>query len=204
MADGIKLEIDSKAVLQRIQDGLEIYEKTMAFQVMRALTILEAQIKQNIRKDAGLHVRTGALLNSVYKKVTIQGGAVIGEVGTQGVPYARIHEMGGTIFPVNKKFLAIPAEDNRNADGSPKLTTADLMGAYAKQTFIHNGIIFLATQQGKGKNMSSVSTPMFYLKKSVTIPQRPYIQPAIAAKQDEIMKNFGLFISAAFKTNSEG
>lgn len=195
MAD-IKLEINSADVLKKIQDGLEVYQKTMSFQVFRALTILEAQIKQNIRRDSGLHVRTGALLNSVYKKVIIQGTSITGEVGTQGIPYARIHEFGGTIVPVNKKFLAIPSEENRRPDGTPRITTQELMNGLGK-SFIMNNIIFLATA-GAGKGSKPKLTPMFYLKKSVTIPKRPYIQPAIAAKQDEILKSFGLFISASF------
>ena len=203
MADNeFKIDISSTDILKKIQDGLEVYQKTMSFQVFRALTLLEAQIKQNIRRDSGLHVRTGALLNSVYKKVVLQGNTVIGEVGTQGIPYARIHEFGGTILPVNKKFLAIPSEENRRPDGTPKITTQELMGGLGK-SFIMNNVIFLATAAGGSKSKYTKLTPMFYLKKSVTIPKRPYMQPAIAAKQDEILKNFGLFISASFG-NKEG
>lgn len=35
------------------------------------------------------------------------------------------------------------------------------------------------------------------------IPARPYLRPALAAKEDQIMRDFGLFISAAFKTKGD-
>lgn len=184
---------NSKEAIEDFESGLQQYRRKLEYQMFRALTLLEAEIKQNIRKGAGLHVRTGALLNSIggSKKVeTDSNGFIYGEIGPEGVPYAAIHEFGGTIVPKNKKFLAIPSEFNRRPDGLPKITTADLMSGLGK-SFIANGVIFL--KEGPNK-----ITPMFYLKKSVDIPARPYLSTAVASKKDQIFKEFGLLLDAAF------
>lgn len=71
--------------------------KGLVVQMYQALTLLEAAIKQNIRSRSGLKVRTGTLLNSVQKHVKFNAGLVEGTVGPENVPYAAIHEYGGTI-----------------------------------------------------------------------------------------------------------
>jgi phage gpG-like protein len=176
--------------LKQFEDGLAQYRRRLELQTFRALTLLEAEVKQNLRKGAGLHVRSGKLLNSWTKDVRDDGGFIYGELKSEGVPYAAIHEYGGTIVPKNKQYLTIPSEFNRRPDGLPKLTTADLMGGLGK-SFIRNGVIFL--QEGKNK-----ITPMFYLKKSVDIPARPYLATAVASKQEQIFKEFGLLLDVAF------
>lgn len=185
----IKTEVDAKGTLDSLSSGLEQVKRELTLQMFRALTVLETAIKQNIRSKSGLKVRTGALLNSVKKDVYEEGGAVVGEVGTEGVPYARIHEFGGTIRPKNAQNLTIPTDVNRRADGTPKMSIQDVFAT--KKAFIAKGVVFL--KKGAGN-----IEPMFILKKSVTIPARPYIQPALAAKKDKILKDFGLFLIAAF------
>lgn len=71
--------------------------KILPSQMYSALTILEAAIKQNIRIRSGLKVRSGSLLNSIQKEVRTDGGNVTGRIGPENIPYAAIHEYGGTI-----------------------------------------------------------------------------------------------------------
>ncbi len=188
----IKVDSNTKELMEDLENSVAQYKKELKLQVFRALSVLETEIKQNIRKNAGLHVRTGALLNSVSstKKVIDDGKTISGEIGTEGVPYAAIHEFGGTIVPTNKQWLTIPSEDNRRPDGLPKMSTKDLMAT--GKSFIAKNTIFL--KEGSGIKA------MFFLKKSVTIPKRPYISTALAAKQEQIMKDFGLFLSMSFGT----
>lgn len=84
-------------------------------EVFRALSLLEAEIKQNLRQGSGLRVVTGTLLNSVQKNIEVKrtGGnlEVIGSVGPEGVPYAPVHEFGHKfparrVEPRNAKVLA--------------------------------------------------------------------------------------------------
>lgn len=99
---------------------LSDYQKNIASRVFDGLTILETNILMNIKSRSGLHVRSGSLLNSVSasKKVTIDGsGNIVGEIGPEGIPYAAIHEFGGTtkahdILPRNGKVLAFMMNGN--------------------------------------------------------------------------------------------
>lgn len=187
----VKVESNAQEIAQELEDGVTQYKRELKWQMFRALSLLEGQIMQNIRKNAGLQVRTGSLLNSIpaSKKVTEINGAVTGEIGPEGVEYAAIHEFGGTILPKKAKNLTIPTEFNRRRDGLPKITVRDLM-AMKGQSFIANSAIF--------KKEGDQITPMFWLKKSVTIPKRPYLFPALKSKEKEILDNFGLFLSMAF------
>lgn len=156
-------ENNAKEVKDNLLAQLQSFRKNLKQQVFRALTVLEAEILQNLRGRSGLKVKSGALLNSVggSKKITEESdGTITGQIGSQGVPYARIHEFGGTtrphiIEPRNKKALRF-------------------MGA--------GGETFAKIVRHPGSK----------------IPARPYIGPALAAKQDQIMKDFGIFLSMSF------
>ena len=194
----ISASTNADEVAEQLRAQLRGVQKQLRQQMMRALTTLEAEIVKNVRSASGLNVRTGALLNSIggSKKVTTQpDGSVTGEIGSVGIPYAAIHEFGGTVKAKNKQYLAIPLPENRRPDGSPIVTT-DALRALQKLglAFIDKGVIFQ-----KSSKEDQTPMPMFVLKKSVDIPARPYLRPALAAKQDQILKDFGLFIQAAFK-----
>lgn len=187
----IKINSNAKELAEELEDNVKQYKKDLKFQVFRAMSLLEAEVKQQIRTKAGLHVRTGALLNSVTSSVSESlDGLIVGEVKSSGVPYAKIQETGGTIFPKNKQYLAIPIGDNRRGDGLPKITTKDLLAMGKGKSFIAKGIIFL-------KEGNSIRA-LFALKKSVTIPARPYFSTALAAKREQILKDFGLFLTMSF------
>ncbi len=149
---------------KELEENLQTYKKGLKLNMFRALTLLEAEILQNIRSKSGLHVRSGSLLNSIgasKKIVEAADGSLEGQIGPQGIPYAAIHEFGGTtrphiIRPRNASVLAF------NSGGNP---------VFAR--FVnHPGSVIRA---------------------------RPYLRPALAAKQDEIIKTFGLFLIASFK-----
>lgn len=190
----IKINSNAKELAEELEDNVKAYKKQLKFQVFRAMTLLEAEVKQQIRSKAGLHVRTGALLNSVTSSVSESlDGLITGEVKSSGVKYAATHEFGATIVPKNKQFLAIPIGDNRRSDGMPKVTTKDLMAMGKGKSFIRKGIIFMKEDGGGIK-------AMFALRKSVVIPARPFFSTALAAKKDTILREFGLFLSMSFGT----
>lgn len=160
----ISIYSNAQEVTAQIMEQLEEYQKNIASRVFDGLTILEANIVQNIKSRSGLHVRSGALLNSIgsSKKVLVTAtGEVTGEIGPEGIAYAAIHEFGGTtgphvIVPRNSKVLAFMAG--------------------GKQVF-----------------SKIVNHP------GSVIPARPYLGPAIDQSKDDIMKDFGLFLSMAFR-----
>lgn len=187
-------------VSKKLRDQLTAMQKSLKLQMFRALTMLEVEIVNNIRSKSGLMVGSGALLNSIgASKAVVQdsAGNVTGTIGPQGVVYAAIQEFGGIIRPVNKNNLTIPVQENRRKDGSPIVTIRDLMAQRgAGLSFIAKGVIF----QKQSKD-DKIPQPMFILKNSVTIPSRPYLRPALVAKQDQILKDFGVFLMGAFKNS---
>jgi hypothetical protein len=193
----IKIELDDLAV-QELRNDLKSAQKKIKEQVFRALTLLEAAILRNIRDN--FNVMSGRMLGSVGKSKKVReesDGVIVGEIGLKGVPYAAIKEFGGIIKPKNALALTIPTEENMRRDGQAKLTAQEIMKS--GRGFIRDGIMFQKKfKVGKGKSTKEEITPMFILKKSVVIPAKPFIRPAIAQTQDQILKNFGLFLAASF------
>ena len=106
----IILKTDANKFVKQMDKDVLVIEKAMQFAMFRAMSILEAEIKQNIRGRSGLRVQTGTLLNSIQRKIFLGNGEVSGEIGPRNVPYAAIHEFGGTIparfvAPIRKKAI---------------------------------------------------------------------------------------------------
>lgn len=124
--------------------------------------ILTRDIKARIRanqvtpasKSGGTTlVRSAKLVNSIAFTTT-QDSVIVGT----NLRYARIHHEGGIIRPVNARYLAIPLTKEA-AVKRPR----DF-----QSTFIKKGVIFQKTADGS-------ITPIYALKKQVTIPARPYM-----------------------------
>lgn len=94
---------------KRMNESPKNIRKLLPIHIFRALTLIEARMKQNIRSR--LNVITGTLLNSVQKEMRVNGdGSIEGSVGPQNVPYAGVQEFGHTfparfIKPRNKLAL---------------------------------------------------------------------------------------------------
>jgi phage gpG-like protein len=97
-----------------------------------------------------LHRRTGKLSRSITGDATLTGHTVIGTVGTKGVPYAYVHEYGGTFdIPAHTRRIGFNAKDVRirllNANNSVraavKSTGTQMVRAhtatYPKRAFLH-------------------------------------------------------------------
>ena len=138
----------------------------------------EAQAKQNATTT--LSVRTGRLRGSIAGTVEAgEGGnlSIVLRAGTPdggAVPYARIHEEGGTIRPKSGRFLKIPV--------GPALT-----GAGVARGGRQSGLHFIP--RGTGGLLADAEGRIWYvLKPSVTIPARPYLRPAIVAVQPRLIE----------------
>jgi hypothetical protein len=150
----------------------------LTFDVARA-------VKREI-DTAGLHRRTGALVNSVqsggvkHTSGTVTGTTLIG----QGLPYARAQEDGATIVPTHGQYLAVPLAAALTPAGVARFAPRDATSAGYSYTFIEKGIIFGAKWSGsRGENEA---VPLFKLVRSVTIPARPFARPAFARMRPTI------------------
>lgn len=114
----IQLVTNTDKVIKQLDKDSIAMERAMKFAMFRAMSILEAEIKQNIRTNSGLNVRTGTLLNSIQQRIFTENGVVRGTIGPENVPYAAIHEFGGVIparfvSPVRKKALRFFNKDGQ-------------------------------------------------------------------------------------------
>lgn len=122
---------------------------------------------------------TGNLFNFVIEPVVSHGGRM-GYSGRVGSPmiYAPIQEYGGTIHAKNWPHLAIPLKAIKTELRTQARATARNVianpGAFGfSSTFYRSSsqIIFGRSSEG--------TKPLFKLQESVTLPARPYAQPAI-------------------------
>lgn len=82
-------------MIKDLEESGDNVSKLLPKTIFRALTLIEAQIKQNIRST--FNIGTGGLINSIQKEMSVDGGTVTGSVGSEGVPYAAAQEFGAII-----------------------------------------------------------------------------------------------------------
>ena len=169
----VKLDGNPGLIIGGIADAIAngIVEDTKT-----AGAVLVQHIKLQVKAFA--EKRTGRLENSfsVQVKRGGSGGGAIAVV-TSNVPYARIHETGGTITPKRASALAIPLTGAARVSGGPR-NMAGLFVAKGKRS----GAV-LALRGGGGGIV-----PQFALRRSVTLPARHYLTKAAKAATDMIGK----------------
>ncbi|MDZ4810752.1 MAG: hypothetical protein SGI96_21155 [Bacteroidota bacterium] len=171
---------------KRLTVGVARYKKALSLEMWRSLTLIEAAIIQEIRKN--FNTRTGGLLNAVESTVVETKNEVIGLINVNKV-YAAIHEFGGIITPKRAQYLRFPVASNMKPDGSPIVTDSGISQK-----------VMLPLRKGDGWLIldGARNAPMFLLKKSVTIPKRPYVAPAFEKTRDRVFEKFGFIIQSEF------
>ena len=166
--------------------GIEKVEKNFLSQIEKTtksvfFNVMLRDAKQNAqykvlrrRKGKG----TGNLARKIFAKVKTDKDVVKGSlnVDLKKVPYAAIHEEGGTIKPKKGQWLTIPfkgvkgkARDFKNTFFIRKSNT---------KAFIFQNLG--KTKTGKQRRRGGGTfKPLFTLVKKVEIPKRPYLRPAI-------------------------
>ena len=157
----------------------------------RLMIKLQAKIQNDYLSGNPLHSRSGRLRGSVISHpAKVTGESVVGSVSSSGGPawYGIVHELGGTtaydIFPVNKKALAWPG----GQAGDLTLKSGRVMTS--------KGILGLMRSTGSKtrirgyKNWVKAGGSMTYVKhvlKHPPLPKRPFMAPAQAEMQPEIV-----------------
>jgi len=159
---------------------------------IRKAARLERFGKQNA--SSRLNVRSGRLRASISgSAMKDTRGNVVLQLQAGGrdkdVSYARIHEEGGTIRPVNAKFLTIPISD--------KLFTGAGVQRYKSVRDVPDPLTFAQSRKGQPLLLHEVTGEVFYiLKKQVKIPRRPYLKPAVDRVSREIGRELPPIIGA--------
>lgn len=133
--------------------------------------------------------RTARLADSIGYKVEEKGTSFIGGVGTP-VVYSVIHETGGTIRAKNAKYLTIPLSDAMTPAGVVRKPARQWADTFVRK--IRNNLFIFSKESGS-------PVPIFLLKKSVNIPKRPYIKPALQETKDKIFEMIGEAVKISVK-----
>ncbi len=99
-----------------------------------------------------------------------------------GVPYARIHELGGVIVPKRARALAVP------------IGAAGRAAARSARGSIRSLDLILVRRRGKppllARKTGERLQPLFVLLSSVTLPPRPYMVPGLQAARLRVLDQF--------------
>ena len=158
--------------------------------LLKIVTDAEAQAKKNaVKQFIGRNGRklSGRLLNSIYSGFeTTPGNKKLptGFVGTRGIPYGRIHELGGTITPKKAKYLWIKDHTTKKFRRMTPSEFVQKMKSGDSRFKILRGpkgavAVFQARKTKKKKESVSDFLVLFRLTKKVVMPKRPYLQPAV-------------------------
>lgn len=145
---------------------------------------LEAEARAKINATGpALHARTERLRGSIHARVRGSGSGVELRLRAGGrggnVPYAGVHEYGATIRPRKGQFLAIPLGPARTRAGVSRFASPrDVPGLF----FVPSRSGGVLVKMGRGKSL----TAWFALVRSVRIPARPYLRPALLAVRDRL------------------
>lgn len=173
---------------RQFQGDPEVIAKILEARIRKkfaSLTLTNANIKKAFIDVANLIV-TQAKLNVVRQGLVdfghlrdslrwrfIRPGLI--EMGSFGIPYARIHEFGGTITPVTKQWLTIPTEQFKNQ------RARDLPNLFFVQKSASKAMLF--QKSGDGPPVLA-----FNLRKRVEIKAKPYLAPAIQTQRDRAIE----------------
>jgi hypothetical protein len=159
---------------------------------------LEKHVKVNHLSGQDLDVRTGNLRRAIFHEVgRLQGGDAYARIGAdiKKAPYARVHELGGTIRPKKSRYLTIPLTAAQTKKGVARFSARDVIqnpaGFGYTGTFVHNHVIF-------GKKLSGGIEPLFALKDSVTIKAVGYLSRSANEKRAWVVSTVNHYVSEAF------
>ncbi len=141
-----------------------------------------------------LNVRTNRLRGSISSRVVQTKDNIEGIVGSgvrQGdrVPYANIHETGGTIRPKNGRWLTIPLEAAKTKAGDIRgISARDFPNTFVKIHSSDRGTIY--------QKQGNAVVALFLLRKKVVIPSRRYMSRTLEQIKP---KAFEILMSATEK-----
>ncbi len=181
MAESVKVTVTGMSDLKK---ALEALGEAATGKMLAQAALAGALPIQNAAKEKSPK-RTRTLSRSIHTEVEKEGETLAEVVVGTDVEYAAIQEFGGTITPKNTKYLAIPLTSAAERYGSPRNYPVRLIPVI---------------RGGEGVLIDVVDYEAVYaLKKSVTIPARPYLRPAL----DESVEAVKSAISRALKQQLE-
>jgi hypothetical protein len=176
------------------QAGLAAFAKALGNSVERAGPVLSKELRdwldtvaEALAKRHGspwpggttentLSKRSGALVQSIKDSVEVTGTKLDDIQGRLGsaLPYAKIHETGGTITAKKSKYLTIPLPAALGPNGVPKKKSAKEWDNTFIATSKKGNLIIFQKQGGR-------VVPLYLLRTSVKIPPRLGLRDTLEA-----------------------
>lgn len=161
----------------------------------QATADVERQLKLNA-SGRYLKVRSGHLRNSIQSKVIRDTGELRSVVGSnvrsgRRLPYASIHEEGGTIRPKRAQWLAVPLPSALTPSGVLRKKPTEWDNTFFRKSKAGNLILF----QKQGKKI----VPLFIMKKRVTVPASKYMSRTIREMKSRILNIISNTIERALR-----
>lgn len=160
----VKMEFDAREIRRAIERWDGQFPSVCRLIMQRIGQKIAASIKNFYLTGQVLKVFTGKLRKSVGSQVEDPFNVVVGT----NLAYGAIHEYGGTVRAKRTKYLAIPTTPQA-ARHRPR----DYDNLFVPRWSAQQGRPFLAMQKG------SRLVAMYWLKRSVNIPARPWLLPAV-------------------------
>jgi len=148
-----------------INDGLNVTANQVGIDFERRFK--KDRMKRSSDAIDGLRTRTGNLSQKFTRAVISEGNTRTLALGFSGVPYARIHEFGGTIRPKRAKWLTIPVGPALTASG---VARGPARSFNLKFVPVSKAFALLVGTAGKGKK--AAEAVFFVLVKSVKLRPR--------------------------------
>ena len=190
----VRVEGVARAVnnLERFQNKLRQEQKK---NIREASVYLMNYIQRNKLSGQVLSRRTGHLAGSIKYTVEESGTSFMGRVGSS-LEYSAIHETGGTITAKRAKYLTIPLQSAMTPAGVVRKPARKWADTFVRK--ISNNLFIFSKESGR-------PVPIFLLKKSVKIPKRPYIAPALEETKSKLIDIIKEAVEIAVRVgNGEG
>lgn len=165
----VAFRLDAQGLIKAMRKSeVGIYNESLRA-LRRSHRRLDREMQRTRLRAPGLNRRTGRLAQSFTGEVA---GATIGSLvmryGTN-VPYAKIHEYGGTVRPKKGRYLTIPLKANLTAAGVMKRGIREF--PVVRFIRLRGGDRLLALAGDDPDNLLGLQ-PMFVLVRQVKIPAR--------------------------------
>ncbi len=186
----IKRKLDSITPAKRPQ--------TWAQALREGGQIILLNLKRNI-SGKYLNSPTGALKRSINVLVTKEAGQSVALIGSgvgigKRLPYANIHETGGTIRPKHAKKLAIPTRFVKTKTGAGRGNKPrDYKNTFIKRT--KKGGLYIFQKKGKGKGI----IPLYKLVDEVKIKATKYMSKTAKQSSKAVVRKMLAVINMQLK-----
>ncbi len=170
--------LDLQGMVKLIKETPEGVERASHKALTATMLKAEALAKKNSTQQfTGRNDRrlSGRLLNSIYSGVEKSGPDFVGVLGVRDVPYAAANEFGVTVKPKpDNKMQRLWIPQRKNSGRMTPKEFINLKRARPGDYFLNDKVA------GKWMNKRTRRlTPLFFLVKEATIPERPFLRPAL-------------------------